>query len=54
MPFQHTHLINELNAIVSFQRLDRNPSAIDELGQIDGLRRVDTTQIYEVLESAQG
>lgn len=50
---KHTHLLHKIDAIVSLQWLDGDSSAVDQLGQINGLGGVHSTQINEILQSAQ-
>lgn len=49
----HPYLINKLDTIVPLQRLDRHSSGIDQLCQVDGLARVHSSQVDEVLQPFQ-
>lgn len=48
------YLVNELDSVISLQRLDRHSSGVDQLGQVYGVGRVNSSQINEVLKSLQG
>lgn len=47
------YLVDQLDSIVPLQRLDCHSSSIDQLGQVYGLGRVDSSQIDQVLQSLQ-
>lgn len=49
-----TYLVNELDSVISLQRLDRHSSGVDQLGQVYGVGRVNSSQINQVLKSLQG
>lgn len=53
MHFCTSYLINKLDTVVPLQRLDCHSSGIDQLCQVDGLGRVHSSQIDQVLQPLQ-